>query len=64
MSDKGITLGQWFRIYGYEPFEITSEEVAYGTLAMLKTPASPELLAYLVKMIEDEGLCPGARKKI
>lgn len=55
---KGITLEQWVRDYGLEGFEPTPEEIAWGVVARLKTPATPELLAYLKVMIAKEGIAP------
>lgn len=53
---NGITFRQWFDRYGVEPFPVTADEIAFGVMARVNWAATPELHAYLVKMIHDEGI--------
>lgn len=56
MVENGITLGQWFRNYSHVDFEPTAEDVAFACCDLLKWPATPALIGYMVKMVEEEGL--------
>lgn len=53
---RGITLGEWVRNYGLEPFPVTAEEIAFGVIERNKWPATPELVLNLITMIEAQGL--------
>jgi hypothetical protein len=60
---NGITLGQWFRDYNTETPEFTPEDIAW-TIVQTKVPwpATPELMAYLTKLVEELDL-PACRNR-
>ena len=49
----GITLGTWFRNYHQSDWKPNAEDIAWAFLEQKEWAATPQLLMYLMKFIEE-----------